>query len=146
MRLPVHRVSPCELSPVTEPSGLSNLSEHIGTYHPQLTVYGVKTSALRHIDSVKAHNLEGERVINGLLAVEKDRPMHAGEEWSSVIDAINGSTIPLSKLKSKLEHSFTDPSYRKISTRSARIRDTSATYFPFTEFAFSSAVGWAIIE
>ena len=52
----------------------------------------------------------------------------------------------LAKLEPKLEDSFTDPSYRKISTRRACIRYTSATYLPFTEFAFSSAVGYMITK
>ena len=48
----------------------------------------------------------------------------------------------LAKLESKLEHSVTDPSYREISVRPDVDQiPTSATYFPFTEFAFSSAVG-----
>ena len=49
---------------------------------------------LRHQDiSMKRHwrcerpHLEGERMVNGFLAVEKNRPVHTGWELSSIIDA-----------------------------------------------------------
>ena len=52
----------------------------------------------------------------------------------------------LAKLKPKLEHSFTEPSYCEVIMKPVWIRYSSMTHFPFTEFAFSSAVGCMITQ
>lgn len=66
-------------------------------------------------------------MIDGFLAVEKDRPMHTGG-IPFLIDnrshSKEGVGHPLAKLETKLEHAFTDPSYREVSTRPAWIRYT----------------------
>ena len=118
------------------------LSEYVVTCHPQLTVYNAIALA-RDVNDAGAHAyLEGEGMIYGFLAVEQDSPMHTGREPFTTIDRNDQRTILLlAELEPKLEYSFTDPPYREISMEYTWIRYVSATHFPFTEFAFSSAVG-----
>jgi len=84
-------------------------------------------------------------MVDGFLAVEKNCPVHTGWELSSTIDATT------SKFTTHLRSSnpnLNTPSRIHLIARSAQVPHASglATYFPFTEFAFSSAVGWRVTE
>ena len=57
-------------------------------------------------------------MINGFFAVEKNRPMHTGGR--TVLNHRGNDkrmVHSLAKLESKLEYSFTNPSYRQISAK-----------------------------